>query len=142
VRVRRIDRLIQRVLSSSTTVTEKACFDNGIFLDFDGFLYQCPGLAGSRDQAIGHIEDAKSLKGIFASDFAIRQSVALNGVFQKCNSCDLYDLCPGGCYYNASVEGTLPDDPVFCKFFRVVAPHVIERVYSSFAANSKIASLE
>jgi uncharacterized protein len=136
IRIRRIDKLIQRVLSSSTSLSEKACFDNGIFLDYDGFLYQCPGLAGIREQAMGHIEDAGSLEGIFASDFAVKQTKSLRGVFQSCNSCDFHTICPGGCYYNALVEGTLPNDPMFCDFFREVAPHVIERVHSSFGALS------
>lgn len=91
----------------------------------------CAGFAGKREYSIGSIEDAAFLNELLTCKTAMEQADRFRQVFSSCQDCELDPICPGGCFYNASLEETVPDDPWFCDFFSQIARHVIGRVHAS-----------
>ncbi len=101
-----------------------SCLTKWLCMYPNGDLYPCAKPC-PENMRLGNIDDVKSISDLFRTPGFVN---ILQGTIvrrQKCQSCDVYDFCQGGCsidaYYETGLENNGGDS---CRIYREVFSHV------------------
>lgn len=137
VKVINVDTLIGRLLYSSKIELPPLCCQDGLYLDFDGFLYRCGRFAGDHRFSIGHVQQFDSYESLMKSPGSLNYEDRIRQFSNRCHDCDLGGFCTRGCYHDALISDSLPLGSPYCEFFKSVVNHAVDRIYESTKGNEK-----
>lgn len=132
-RVINVDTLIGRLLYSSMIESPPLCCQDGLYLDFDGFLYRCGRFAGAHRFSIGHIQQFDSYESLMKAPGSLDYEDRIRQFSNRCHDCDLSGFCTRGCYHDALISESQALGSHYCEFFKSVVSHAVDRIYESKA---------
>lgn len=102
IKIESYDQIVQGVACNEGRVcTFRDCF--GMFLAIDpyGDIYSCQRFAGKPEYRLGNIADHPTMTDLVNSPMAQRLLARETVMQEKCDNCEHYSYCKGGCAYNA-----------------------------------------
>lgn len=124
-----IDGYIKKILYLPTLNSGKFCYDDILFVDYNGSLYRCGRFAGFNDFCVGNINELETYEQIFSNKALLKYQKNVRDLSLRCSDCEIYQFCGGGCFYDAVVNKTLPNDEFSCGYHKATIPYMIEKVY-------------
>jgi uncharacterized protein len=139
VRIGTLDLMCRSVAAGRGGIcTFSDCLGGYLAVGPDGSIYPCQRFAGMPGYVMGRVTERRSLRELERSPvwrmFAERQE----RLQDECGDCAFFDLCRGGCPYNAlasgrgSFAGSLKDPycAAYNHAFRVITDAALEEVFS------------
>jgi uncharacterized protein len=110
----------------------KDCFGIFLAIDPEGFIYPCQRFCGNTDYHLGNIYDMPTLNDIYNNPNAIKIIEREKEVTKRCKECLFYQVCKGGCYYNALAGGDGVID-YLCNAYKNIYKFVQDRLMEELA---------
>jgi uncharacterized protein len=123
-----LDHFVRGAVTGNPGVcTLRDCF--GMFLSISptGDITSCQRLAGRAEFCLGNIFEHPGLAELYGSPAAVRQRERERSAAERCGGCDVYEVCKGGCYYNALASGDGVIDPL-CEGYKEIYSFVRQKV--------------
>ncbi len=101
-----LDRFVQGiVLGNPGVCTFKDCLGMFLAISPEGDIFSCQRLAGKKEFVLGNIFERPTLEKLLQSPAGMKQRARQERVKAACGKCGFYEICKGGCYYNALSSG-------------------------------------
>lgn len=120
--------------------TFRDCLGMFLALGPTGDISACQRLAGLPEHRLGNICDGPTWAELYASEAARRHRAREAEVRSRCAACESYDLCKGGCYYNALAAGDGVIDPL-CQDYREIYAATQERIVAEMSSSENVAAV-
>lgn len=93
------------------------CLGMFLVIDPSGNIYSCQRFCGNEEFSLGNVADRPSLEDLFSSKAASHHRRREEEVSSQCGECEYFNICRGGCYYNAAINGDGVIDPL-CEAYK------------------------
>ncbi|MDR1538368.1 MAG: radical SAM protein [Clostridiales bacterium] len=117
--------------------TFRDCFGMFACISPDGGITSCQRLSGKPEFFMGSIFDMPSLAQLYESGPAKAQRSREEAASIKCSGCLFYQICKGGCYYNAVSSGDGVIDPL-CEAYKDIFAFVQGKVMEEMRSEENI----
>jgi len=104
-----------------------------------GDIAACQRFSGMDEFKLGNIFDNPTLKDIYSSENGLKHLEREKKVAEQCADCDFYDICKGGCYYNALVANDSIDP--YCEAYKEIFSFVQDKVIEEMNNEENIAAI-
>jgi uncharacterized protein len=120
------------------------CLGKFLAVGPDGFVYPCQRFIGFKDFRLGDTRDANPVRLEMSSAWGFLADWQRE-VQDECGGCTFWDVCHGGCPYNALVLGkgtfcTGRRDPYCRAYFRLFSA-ILDRAAEEFFAEENLAAI-
>ena len=134
------DQFFQGVTSNNSGVcTFRDCFGMFLAVDPNGDIYSCQRFAGIEEYRLGNVTENPSLHDLANNPAGRRFLKREYLIGQKCGECEHYDICKGGCAYNALNKSRELDeiDP-YCEAYKKIFSDVKRRLYEEILSEDNL----
>ncbi len=141
VRISTLDHFATGIVHGKPGVcTFQDCLGMFLAIAPTGEITSCQRFAGQSDFCMGSIFERPTLTELSVSPAAKRQKAREESVAERCQACEHYALCKGGCYYNALASGDGVLDP-WCEAYQQIYAFVLEQVVKEMRSPENIAAV-
>ncbi len=117
--------------------TYRDCFGMFLAIGPDGSIYPCQRFCGNSEYMLGNVFSMPTLQDIYNHPNAQKMLAREKLVSERCSECEVYNICKGGCYYNALAGGDGIIDPL-CDAYKRVFGFVREKLTEEMASEENI----
>lgn len=144
IKISSFDQICQGVAANDGRVcTFRNCF--GMFLAIDplGEIYSCQRFAGKPQFSLGNVSSLPSINDLYNTEAARELLEREKQVKEKCGACEHYQICRGGCTYNALSRNDRPDctDPL-CEAYQKIFAYTRQRMLVEMTADDNLKAIE
>lgn len=128
IHIREFDLITRRILNHPHNACSMSCREacgSYITITPSGALEFCDDydLDEGRKNSLGNLKDKSLLDILKDEQYQNMKKESLNIIKNKCNDCNVYDLCRGGCSRNDINDGNF-----FCETYRILYPYIQNKI--------------
>ncbi|MBF0593111.1 MAG: radical SAM protein [Nitrospirae bacterium] len=117
--------------------TFKDCLGMFLAIGPTGEIYHCQRFCGKEEFSLGNVSNRPSLSDIYNHSNAQKILHRQEMVAERCKECPYYQVCKGGCYYNALASGDGVIDHL-CDAYKQTFAYVQERLIEEMSMPENI----
>jgi uncharacterized protein len=138
IRIHTIDAMARSLSAGQGGIcTFTDCLGRYLAVDPEGWIYPCQRFAGWKDFRLGNVHDCPTLNDLAQYPAWRAFQEREERVAEECGDCPFFNICRGGCPYNALAAGrgrftALRDPycPAYRRFFEEVKERALREVFS------------
>ena len=141
MRIDTLDQYISALVKGRVQVcTFQDCLGTFLCIGPDGAITACQRFAGQEEHQLGNINTLPTFAALMASPEAMRLKQRQEEVKSRCQGCEDYNVCKGGCYYSALSAGDGVIDPL-CQGYQKIYGFLRQRLLAEMLSEENITSL-
>jgi len=145
VRISTLDSLCRSVSADKGGIcTFGDCLGSYLAVDPEGWIYPCQRFAGKLTYVLGNVHNNPGIKELSASPTWIAFQTRQENISRECGDCNYFNLCRGGCPYNALADGKGAfkqlRDP-HCGAYKRIFQHITERAMTEVFSPENISAV-
>jgi len=142
IRINTLDRLSRSVSCGEGGIcTFSDCLGSYLAIAPDGGIYPCQRFAGLVSYRLGNVTSRPNLEQLTRTPVWQLFKEREGRLADECGGCPHYNICKGGCPYNALAAGCGPagssKDP-YCPSYRRIFSHITERALEEVFADENM----
>ncbi len=113
------------------------CLGTFLAISPTGDITSCQRLTGMKEFVMGNVSDHPGIRQLMESDAAENLKKRQAEVKKRCSGCGYYEICKGGCYYNAVSSGDNVIDPL-CEAYKSIYSFLEERFAEEITSEENV----
>lgn len=143
IRVKSLERLIRSIVTRENAMYIAGnCLGKQLAVDPQGDIYHCQRFVGMKKYQWSSVAQYPSMEQLVSTPGYCAYSQRMDRVREECSGCSYFDICAGGCAYNAFTnqarKGTESFRDPACSAYKGILDNIVGLIGKLMAENSEI----
>lgn len=143
IRVKTMERLVRSIVTRENSMYIAGnCLGKQVAVDPHGGIYNCQRFVGIKKYQWASVTQRPSMEQLMSTPGYCTYSQRMDRVREECSGCSYFDICAGGCAYNAFTNQTRKGTESFrdpeCRAYKGILDNIVELIGKLMVENSEI----
>jgi uncharacterized protein len=145
IRVKSLERMVRSIVTRENSMYIVGnCLGKKLAVDPEGGIYLCQRFAGMKKYQWASVFQHPSMEQLASTSGYCIYTQWMERVREECSGCSYFDICGGGCAYNAFANQTRKGTESFkdpeCRAYKGILDNLVELIGKLMAGNPEINS--